>query len=129
MGAVRDLADRYLEDLLPLDPRLATTLGERRYDDRITDYSVDGVAARAELARRTLAELARTDAADDADRLCGALLAERLGAKLAAFDAGEHLVQLRIFESPVSAIREVFDLAPRETEADWANVATRMAAV
>ena len=129
MAGVRDLADRYLDRLFPLDPYLATTAGERAYDDQLTDYSADGVAARADLARETLAELARTEAADDADRLCGALLRERLGAELGAFDAGEHLLQLRIFESPVSAIREVFDLAPRTTDDDWANIAARMAAV
>jgi uncharacterized protein (DUF885 family) len=129
VGAVRALADRYLERLLPLDPYLATVLGDDRYDDQLTDYSAEGVAARADLGREALAELARTDAADDADRLCGALLRERLGAELAALEADEHLRQLRIFGSPVSATREVFDLTPRETDADWANIAKRMAAV
>ena len=45
MTAVRALADRYLERLLPLDPLLATMLGQPGYDDRLTDYSPDGEAA------------------------------------------------------------------------------------
>ncbi len=129
MGAVRALADRYLDRFLPLDPYLATMLGEPGHDDRLTDYSVEGVTARADLARETLAELDGAAAADDADRFCGALLRERLSAELASFDADEHVRQLRIFGSPVSAVREVFDLSPRETDEDWANIAKRMAAV
>src|SRR5215213_6251432 len=129
MGAVRDLADRYLDRSLPLDPHLATMLGEPGYDDQLTDYSPDGAAARVEAARETLAELDRTPAADRPDRLCSALLRERLNTEIAAFDAGEHLRALRILNSPVSDLREVFDMAPKKTEADWANVAKRMAAV
>ena len=129
MTAVRALADRYLERYLPLDPFLATMLGQPGYDDRLTDFSPDGVAARAAVARDALAELAATPDDDDADRLCGALLRERLRAELEAFDAEEHLRPLRIFGSPVTGIREVFDIAPRDTDEDWANVAARMAAV
>jgi uncharacterized protein (DUF885 family) len=129
VAAVRALADRYLEQSIVLDPYLATMLGEPGYDHRLTDYSIEGVAARADVARQTLAELERTDAGDDADRLCGALLQDRLHTELTAFEAEEHLRPLRIFGSPVLAIREVFDMAPKETDADWANIAARMAAV
>jgi uncharacterized protein (DUF885 family) len=129
VARIRDLADQYLDDLLPLDLYLATALGDRTYDDQLTDYSVEGVAARAALARSTLGELDRRAPVDDADRLCGALLGDRLRTELVAFDADEHLRPLRIFGSPLSAIREVFDLTPRETPDEWAAVAKRLAAV
>ncbi len=129
MAPIRELADAYLDAMLPLDPYLATAVGDPTYDDQIADYSPEGVAARAELGRSTLAALDRLDAADDAERLCGALLRDRLQAELVAFEADEHLRALRIFGSPISAVREVFDLAPRETLDDWANVAKRIAAV
>src|SRR4051794_21767616 len=104
-------------------------LGEPGYDDQLTDYSADGAAARAELARDVLAELDGINPDDDADRLCGALLREVLGSELVMYEAGEHLMALRILGSPVSAIREVFDLAPKDSDADWANIGARMAKV
>src|SRR4051812_20141658 len=104
MQRIRDLADEYFADLLPLDPYLATAVGEPGYGDRLTDYSPEGVAERAALARRTLAALDTVAPADEADRLCGALLRDRLGAELEAFDSGEHLRPLRILGSPVSSV-------------------------
>ena len=42
LGHVRDLADGYLDQLIEVDPNLATVLGVRGHDDRLTDYSPDG---------------------------------------------------------------------------------------
>ena len=130
MAGVRDLADRYLDRLLPLDPYLATMVGESGYDDRLTDYSVDGVAARAALARETLADLGRTEALDEADRLCGAL---------AARAAGRRAGRLRRRGAPAascaSSARRCRPSARcstwrrATTDDDWANIATRLAAV
>ena len=53
MGAVRDLADRFTEELFTLDPDTATFVGAVGHDDRLTDCSPDGYEERAELCRRT----------------------------------------------------------------------------
>jgi uncharacterized protein (DUF885 family) len=129
VGAVRELADRHLDRLVARDPYLATALGVREFDDRITDYSPEGVEERAAMARATLSELDATPAADDADRRCGALLRDRLQAELDAVAAGEHLRSLRIIGSSIGDVRRVFDITPTETPDDWAVVARRVAAV
>ena len=54
-------------------------MGIAGHDDEITDYSPDGVAARADAARATLAELGRVDPTDDVDRVTVAAMRERLG--------------------------------------------------
>ena len=128
MMTARDVADRYLDRYLPLDPYLATALGLPDQDG-ITDYSREGAEARAELARTTRRELEGVEPADEIDRNCAVFLQDRLDTQLAAFDAGEHLRALSIIGSPVSAVREVFDLSPRDTDDDWRVLARRVAAV
>ena len=51
------VANAYVERLLEINPELATTLGNHRYDGRLTDRSAAGVAAQAALAKEYLARL------------------------------------------------------------------------
>ena len=37
------LANRYIDELLEMNPEWATNLGEHRYDDRLSDYTLSGV--------------------------------------------------------------------------------------
>jgi uncharacterized protein (DUF885 family) len=131
----RRIADRYVDRMCDLDPIVATMLGTRPGDDRLPDTSPAGVEAEAELDRRTLAELDRALAEDPAmaddpvERRCARLLRERLGAALAAHEAGEPYRYLSNLFSPVHSIRQVFTLMPTVTEEDWAVVARRLARV
>jgi uncharacterized protein (DUF885 family) len=131
----RQVADRYVDAACDLDPILATSLGTRPDDDRLPDSSPAGLEAEAALLRETLAELDRVMAADPAleddpvERRCARLLRERLGAELAAHEAGEGYRSLSNLFSPVHAVRQVFSLMPASTEEDWAVIARRMARV
>ncbi|SEO65035.1 DUF885 domain-containing protein [Trujillonella endophytica] len=125
----RQVADRYVAQLCRLDPLVATSLGDPAGADRLPDPSPAGLEARAELARRTLAELAAAPATDPGQRRCARLLRERLGADLALHDAGEGLRELSHLFSPVHAIRQVFMLMPASTGEDWSVLARRMAQV
>jgi uncharacterized protein (DUF885 family) len=53
----RDLADRYWEGLLEIDPLIATQIGDERFDDRLPDPSDEGVARREAFQREALAQL------------------------------------------------------------------------
>jgi len=59
------VADRYVEDYCALEPIAATFFGVPGYETELTDYGADGFAARAELARRAVAELQLIQPADD----------------------------------------------------------------
>ncbi|SNR95848.1 Uncharacterized conserved protein, DUF885 familyt [Geodermatophilus pulveris] len=135
MSTPRQVADRYVDAVCDLDPIVATSLGTRPGDDRLPDLGPAGLEAEAQLARDTLAELDRTLAADPAldgdpvERRCARLLRERLGAELAAHDAGEGLRAVSNLASPVHSVRQVFLLMPTASDDDWAVVARRMARV
>ncbi len=62
-AAARELADRFWEDLLVLDPLIGTEIGDDRYDDRMPDPSEKGLARREEVHRRALEDLNAIDRA------------------------------------------------------------------
>jgi len=114
-----------------LDPIGATADGieEPGVAAAMTDYSPDGFAARTELLRTTLTELAATTPVDERERVAAEAMAERLGLELEMLEAGIPQSQLSVIDSPLHSTREVFDLAEADTEQAWADVATRLAAV
>jgi len=48
---IHEISDQYVTDYSRLDPVIASLVGVTGFDDQLTDYSPDGVAARADLAR------------------------------------------------------------------------------
>lgn len=55
------LANEYVEELLAMNPETATMLGDHRYDDRLNDYTADGVHDNLERERKFRARLAQLD--------------------------------------------------------------------
>jgi uncharacterized protein (DUF885 family) len=123
------VAERYLETFAALDPCAATEFGIVGYDDDITDYSPDAVAARADAARTALRELAGVAAVDDVDRVTIAAMQERLGVAVELHDAGLDLGVVNVIASPLQTMRDVFDLMPTDTDEDWAQICRRLSAV
>lgn len=124
--AVDAAAERHLARFAALDPCAATEMGLAGYDDQITDYSPDGVRARAELARSTLAEVAALEPADDVDVVTLAALRERLGTQVELHEAGLDVGELNNIASPLQTMRDVFDLMSADNEEDWALISTRL---
>jgi uncharacterized protein (DUF885 family) len=129
----REVADRYVDELVVLDPIVATGLGVPIGQDRWPDYSPAGIDERAHLQRDVLHRLDEAEAAaggrdalDDLERRCARLLRERLEAQLAVSDAGEPLRKLDTMASPVHSMRQAFTLMPTATDEDWSNVVARL---
>jgi uncharacterized protein (DUF885 family) len=133
MSAVFEFADRYVESWAALDPVGATASGYRGREGELTDWSPDGIAARADLNRTTLAELEHIapdpHALDEDDRRCVLHLRERLESNLVLYDAGELFRELRSGWSPVQRARQWIDVLPKETEDDWARIAAGVDAI
>jgi uncharacterized protein (DUF885 family) len=129
----REVADRYVDELVVLDPIVATGLGVPIGQDSWPDYSPAGVDGRAHLLRETLRRLDEAEAAaggrdalDDLERRCARLLRERLDAQLAVSDAGEPLRQLDTMSSPPQSMRQALTLMPAASDEDWADLAARL---
>ncbi|WP_182113889.1 MULTISPECIES: DUF885 domain-containing protein [unclassified Actinotalea] len=125
----REVADRWVDTLVELDPSVSTALGVRPHEHRMPDLSPAGLEERADAARSALADLARARVTDEDDRRCATLLAERLGSQLALHEAGEDLVSLRPIASPVHQLQSLFLMMPTQDEEDWRTVGRRLDAV
>ncbi len=128
MASVREVADSYIEQMAALDPVAATSWGVPGHDDRLPDLSPNGHAARAELQRRVLSELARSDVSP-AERTAADVMEERLQADLDLYEAGDQYRALRVLFSPQDSVRRSFDLMRFESEEDWQIGAARLRAV
>ncbi|MDR1634393.1 MAG: DUF885 domain-containing protein [Bifidobacteriaceae bacterium] len=128
------IANRHVAMMAALDPIEATGMGVDGHDHELPDYSPQGHAARFELSRSTARALReaweQAGSADrPQDRITFEAMQERLGLEQALFEAGEHLADLNVVASPIQQIRDVFDLMPTATAADWQTIAERLAAV
>ncbi|SCL21451.1 Uncharacterized conserved protein, DUF885 familyt [Micromonospora nigra] len=126
MGRIDDLANRYVADWAPLNPAGATYVGIAGHDDRLDDLSPDGYTARAELTRRTLADLDVTEPDSEAERAAKEAMQERLGLELARYETGETTSEVSVITSGLHEIRMVFDLMPTGSAEAVANIAARL---
>lgn len=126
---VDEVAEAYVAAAAALDPTGATRQGIAGYESLMTDFSPDGVAARAELAREARCRVRAVESGDHRQQVAADVMVERLSADLDAYDAGEWRRNLNVLFSPLQEVRECFDLMPTDTADDWAAVATRMVAV
>ena len=129
MASVDEIADSYVEDWAKLEPNGATFAGVPGHDDRLSDLSPEGYAARAELDRRTLAALDACEPADERQRVAQEAMTERVGLSLALYDAGDITSAVNVIATDLHAVRGVFDLMPMRSEQDVASIAARLAAV
>jgi uncharacterized protein (DUF885 family) len=129
MGRTDEIADRYVDDHAAADPVGATFAGIAGHDDELTDYSPEGFAARAELARATVQALEATEPTTYRERVANAAMRERLGLELEMYDAGITTSDLNVVASPLQDVRGAFDLMPTEGPEAWARIAARLARI
>jgi uncharacterized protein (DUF885 family) len=123
------LSDRYIVESAALDPMAASFWGIPGHDHEMTDYSPEGWAARLELQRTTLRDLAQIEPASRSDRIAIEVMRERVQAEHDLIQSGEYHRWLSIMNSPHEYVRGIFDFMPRASDEDWRNVQARMNAV
>lgn len=128
MTAIYDIASEYVDEVAALDPIAATGMGVPGHDTEITNFSPDAIAAQSALRRQTLAKLAAAPVTNDRDRIAKEAMEDVLTLREELTDAGEHF-RLSGFRNATTTIRMAFDLMPRATAEDWANIAARLTRV
>jgi uncharacterized protein (DUF885 family) len=126
VGHVDDLANRYVEEWVPLNPTGATFVGIPGYDDKLDDLSPEGFEAQAELTRRTIAELDVTEPDTESEQVAKDAMLERLGLELARHDGGYTASEISVISSGLHGLRMAFDLMPTDGEQAAANIAARL---
>ena len=123
---IYQLADGFVETLAELDPIAATYLGIPGYDHQLTDYSPEAAERSADAERTLLARIREAQPNSTGERRCRETVIDDISASLKRHDAGMYYDGMNILHSPVQSVRQVFDMMPRTTADDIANIIERM---
>ncbi len=126
MSEVFRISSEYIDAMAALDPFGATGMGVPGHDHEVTDFSPEGQAARAALNRATLSKLDAARGASHDDDVARDVMRDSLLQEIERYEAGDQYYELRSIAGPVQALQEVFELMPRDTEADWRNIVLRL---
>jgi len=127
--AIDRLADNHFAAALALSPMMMTQLGLPDRQDEYDDLSPSGADQLDALNRSTLATMATLEPADDVDAVTVAAMRERLGLAVESHAKHADLMDVAGIASGLHEIRDVYDLMPTDTPADWATIARRLQAV
>ncbi len=124
------LSDALVDELAALRPMQATFMGIPGHDHRWDDLSPEGVARAASTLRTWRERFAALPPQSDRwARLAAHVALDWLDQDLAAFDHGDHRVDLNHLSSPFQSVRMVFDSMETASVAGWAAVAARLEGV
>jgi uncharacterized protein (DUF885 family) len=124
-----ELSDSYIDQSAAMSPMSCTYLGKDVDQDKLDDLSIAGMAKAATLTRQVLKKLQVLTPIDEIDRIAKTVMEERLSSSLALHDSQEEHVLWNVLTSPPSNIRSIFELMPKKSEKDFANIALRLIAV
>jgi uncharacterized protein (DUF885 family) len=127
--SINEIAEDYVARYVELDPQFATDLGVAGHDHELTDYSLEGFAARNALTASTLAAVRALPPADENERVAKEAMEERLALSVEKYEAGDDTSELNVLASPFQAVRSVFDQMSTEGAENHTNIAQRLAAV
>jgi uncharacterized protein (DUF885 family) len=123
------IAEAFVEDYCALDPVAATGMGVAGHEDRLTDLSPEGFAARQDLTRRALAAAGAATPVDERERVAKEAFLERLGLEVERFDAHVPQSELSVIVSGLHELRMAFDLMSTDGEEAWTAIDARLAAI
>ena len=125
-SAIDAVANKYLAELAANYPSFATSIGLSTGADQMDDYSPSAIERDLKLNKETLSALASLDPTDEVDRVTKDAMNQQLELDIEFHAAGLPYRDLNNIASPAQGIRDVFDLSPTATVADWENLASRM---
>ena len=126
---ISKILDNFMEEGIKLTPIGATMLGVPGLDDQLDDFSMTGSQKQAELARNTLAALKAENPMNEFDRIARDVAVERLSSELKLNETLESTILFNLIASPVTRIRQVFEMMNKEKPDTVANVVKRLNAI
>jgi uncharacterized protein (DUF885 family) len=126
---IDELSNAWVAKLAELSPSFATYAGFAGGEDKLDDNSPAAAKNYYELEKEMLVKLEALEPVDKIDEVTKDALTSNLKLSIEIFETGLWKRNLDVLASPAQSIRDIFDLSPTATEADWANLNKRMRAV
>lgn len=124
--AIDQIAEKWVETMIDLDPDTAVWLGLPGRIGEIGDHSPAGHERYIGEAKKVLAALAAETPVDEVDEVTKTDISYQLDLDVASSEARLFERDLNVIASPAQGIREIFDLMPTATEGDWSVVSKRL---
>jgi len=126
---ISTILDSFMEEGIKLSPISATMLGVPGLDNQLDDLSMIGNDKRTELTRKTLAALKSETPVNEFDRIARDVAVERLTSELNLSDTYEARILFNLISSPVTSIRQVFEMMKKDQPDTINNVISRLNAI
>ncbi|MEN9516515.1 MAG: hypothetical protein RLZZ159_381 [Actinomycetota bacterium] len=126
---ISKILDNFMEEGIKLTPIGATMLGVPGLDDQLDDFSMVGQEKQADLARRTLAAIQSETPVNEYDRIARDVAVERLSSELKLSETLESNILFNLIASPVTRVRQVFEMMNKENPATISNAIKRLNAI
>ena len=123
------LADQVVAFMAESDPIFATSSGIAGFDGLLPDYSAKARARHDEQLLNLLIAIDGTEVDGEVDTIAKAVLLERLSSTHGLSSSGELARTISVIWSPLSDIRQVFELMASSSAEDAATIVTRLQAV
>ncbi len=128
-SAIFALADQYVNERATLDPGFATLIGVHDFDHLLPDYSTEQCLRITAHTRDSLDRINALAPVDELDRVAKAVMVERLTVLLELQRTSEYWRAWGVIRSPLSDVRQVFELMDATSEEHADVVRQRMAQV
>jgi uncharacterized protein (DUF885 family) len=119
-------ANAIVERDAQLDPIFATSSGISDYDDLLPDFSPEASARHLAATKEHCDHLSTLVASDEIDRIALAVMRERLETRRGLLESGEAERLFGVLSSPLSEIRQVFELMEHESDHQRDIIAARL---
>jgi hypothetical protein len=119
-------ANAIVERDAQLDPIFATSSGISDYDDLLPDFSPEASARHLAATKEHCDHLSTLVASDETDRIALAVMRERLETRRGLLESGEAERLFGVLSSPLSEIRQVFELMEHESDHQRDIIAARL---
>jgi len=126
---ISKILDNFIEEGIKLSPIGATMLGVPGHDDKFDDFSMAGYKKQEELARNTLKAIQAETPINEFDRIAKDVALERLSSEIKLSESLESNILFNLIASPVTRVRQVFEMMNKEKPETIANVTKRLNAV
>ena len=128
-SAIDELSNAWVVKLAELSPSFATYAGFAGGEDKLDDNSPAAAEHFYQLQKELLTKLQALEPVDAIDEVSKEALASSLQLGIDLHETGLWKRDLDVLASPAQSIRDIFDLSPVATVADWENLNKRMRAV
>jgi uncharacterized protein (DUF885 family) len=126
---ISKILDKFIEEGIKLSPIGATMLGVPGHDDKFDDFSMAGYKKQEELARNTLKAIQAETPINEFDRIAKDVAIERLSSEIKLSESLESNILFNLIASPVTRVRQVFEMMNKDKPETIANVTKRLNAV